>query len=317
MTARHRLVATATIDALRQLDPAAECIDVDHAQIVRVGQLDVAVVTVGVRGAAERTGRRRLRDRPSAAGSRRGRPGRARRHQPQTGLRQLERLSFGKFRGRFRSRVSPSIFHTLARMTRRGVSWVSIALLALVMAGCGASADASDGTSNGKVEFDDDGGADDDHHGPAALQLRRLRPPAQAHQHRHRLRGDLPLAERILRTGCSRTIPTQPRPRGIYIAGTPIYESFVQRPRHLLEHGQTRLVEVEQPLEMTSRLGIDVSSFARVTKTCRCARLVDARRCDDPRDKPFATHFDWTASYCQATPQDGGASRSVDPTARS
>jgi hypothetical protein len=45
MTARHRLVATATIDALRQLDPAAECIDVEHAQIVRVGQLDVAVVT--------------------------------------------------------------------------------------------------------------------------------------------------------------------------------------------------------------------------------------------------------------------------------
>ena len=46
MTARHRLVATATVDALRQLDPAAECIDIDHAQIVRVGQLDVAVVTV-------------------------------------------------------------------------------------------------------------------------------------------------------------------------------------------------------------------------------------------------------------------------------
>jgi hypothetical protein len=46
MTARHRLVATATVDALRQLEPAAECIDVDHAQIVRVGQLDVAVVTV-------------------------------------------------------------------------------------------------------------------------------------------------------------------------------------------------------------------------------------------------------------------------------
>lgn len=46
MTARHRLVATATVDALRQLDPAAECIDVDHAQIVRVGQLDVAVVTI-------------------------------------------------------------------------------------------------------------------------------------------------------------------------------------------------------------------------------------------------------------------------------
>jgi hypothetical protein len=46
MTARHRLVATATVDALRQLDPAAECVDIDHAQIVRVGQLDVAVVTV-------------------------------------------------------------------------------------------------------------------------------------------------------------------------------------------------------------------------------------------------------------------------------
>jgi hypothetical protein len=46
MTARHRLVATATVDALRQLDGAAECIDIDHAQIVRVGQLDVAVVTI-------------------------------------------------------------------------------------------------------------------------------------------------------------------------------------------------------------------------------------------------------------------------------
>ena len=31
-TARHRLVATATVDALRQLDPAAECVDVDHAR---------------------------------------------------------------------------------------------------------------------------------------------------------------------------------------------------------------------------------------------------------------------------------------------
>ena len=30
-TARHRLVATATVDALRQLEPAAECIDVDNA----------------------------------------------------------------------------------------------------------------------------------------------------------------------------------------------------------------------------------------------------------------------------------------------
>jgi hypothetical protein len=45
-TARHRLVATATVDALRQIEPAAECIDVDHAQIVRIGVHDIAVVTV-------------------------------------------------------------------------------------------------------------------------------------------------------------------------------------------------------------------------------------------------------------------------------
>jgi hypothetical protein len=45
-TARHRLVATATVDALRQLEPAAEAIDIDHAQIVRVGAHDLAVVTV-------------------------------------------------------------------------------------------------------------------------------------------------------------------------------------------------------------------------------------------------------------------------------
>ncbi len=45
-TARHRLVALATVDSLRQLEPAAECVDVDHAQIVRIGALDVAVVTV-------------------------------------------------------------------------------------------------------------------------------------------------------------------------------------------------------------------------------------------------------------------------------
>jgi hypothetical protein len=45
-TARHRLVAAATVDALRQLEPAAECIDVDDAQIVRVGSRDVAVVTI-------------------------------------------------------------------------------------------------------------------------------------------------------------------------------------------------------------------------------------------------------------------------------
>jgi hypothetical protein len=45
-TARHRLVANATIDALRRLDPAAECLDVEHAQVVRVGACDVAVVTI-------------------------------------------------------------------------------------------------------------------------------------------------------------------------------------------------------------------------------------------------------------------------------
>lgn len=45
-TARHRLVAAATVDALRQLEAGAECIDVDHAQIVRVGAHDIAVVTV-------------------------------------------------------------------------------------------------------------------------------------------------------------------------------------------------------------------------------------------------------------------------------
>lgn len=45
-TARHRLVASATLDALRQLTPAAECLDVDSAQVVRVGTQDVAVVTV-------------------------------------------------------------------------------------------------------------------------------------------------------------------------------------------------------------------------------------------------------------------------------
>jgi hypothetical protein len=45
-TARHRLVATATVDALRQLEPAAECIDIDSAQIVRVDANDIAVVTV-------------------------------------------------------------------------------------------------------------------------------------------------------------------------------------------------------------------------------------------------------------------------------
>jgi hypothetical protein len=45
-TARHRLVALATVDSLRQLEPAAECVDVDHAEIMRIGAHDVAVVTV-------------------------------------------------------------------------------------------------------------------------------------------------------------------------------------------------------------------------------------------------------------------------------
>jgi hypothetical protein len=45
-TARHRLVAAATVDALRQLHAAAECIDIDSAQTVRVGVHDVAIVTV-------------------------------------------------------------------------------------------------------------------------------------------------------------------------------------------------------------------------------------------------------------------------------
>ena len=45
-SARHRLVAAATVDALRQLQKAAECLDVESAQIVRVGPHDVAIVTV-------------------------------------------------------------------------------------------------------------------------------------------------------------------------------------------------------------------------------------------------------------------------------
>src|SRR5690349_17581174 len=47
-TARHRLVAAATVDALRQLQTAAECLDIDSAQVVRVGVHDVAIVTVVV-----------------------------------------------------------------------------------------------------------------------------------------------------------------------------------------------------------------------------------------------------------------------------
>ena len=43
---RHRLVGQATLDALRQLEPMAETLDVDSALVVRVGGVDVAVVTV-------------------------------------------------------------------------------------------------------------------------------------------------------------------------------------------------------------------------------------------------------------------------------
>ena len=43
---RYRLVASATLDALRQIEPAAECLDVESAQIVRVGSNDVAVVAI-------------------------------------------------------------------------------------------------------------------------------------------------------------------------------------------------------------------------------------------------------------------------------
>lgn len=45
-SARHRLVATATLEAVRHLVPAAVCADVDTATVVRVGQRDVAVVNV-------------------------------------------------------------------------------------------------------------------------------------------------------------------------------------------------------------------------------------------------------------------------------
>ena len=43
-TLRHRLVAMATLDALRQLEPGAETIEIDAAEVVRVGSHDVAVV---------------------------------------------------------------------------------------------------------------------------------------------------------------------------------------------------------------------------------------------------------------------------------
>jgi hypothetical protein len=43
---RVRLVSSATLDALRQLDDAAEALEVEDASIVRVGGQDVAVVTL-------------------------------------------------------------------------------------------------------------------------------------------------------------------------------------------------------------------------------------------------------------------------------
>jgi hypothetical protein len=43
---RHRLVAAATLDALRQLDPVAECLDVESAHVMRVGIHEIAVVTI-------------------------------------------------------------------------------------------------------------------------------------------------------------------------------------------------------------------------------------------------------------------------------
>ncbi len=46
MSARPRLVAAATVDALRQLMPSADSLDLDTARIERVGDQDVVVVTM-------------------------------------------------------------------------------------------------------------------------------------------------------------------------------------------------------------------------------------------------------------------------------
>ena len=45
-SARHRLVAQATLDALRQLMPSADCADVEMATVLRLGLRDVAVASV-------------------------------------------------------------------------------------------------------------------------------------------------------------------------------------------------------------------------------------------------------------------------------
>jgi len=44
LSARPRLLAEATLDALRQIEPAAECLDVDTAHITRAGSHDVVIV---------------------------------------------------------------------------------------------------------------------------------------------------------------------------------------------------------------------------------------------------------------------------------
>ena len=44
ISARPRLLAEATLDALRQLEPAAESLDVDTAEIARAGSHDVVIV---------------------------------------------------------------------------------------------------------------------------------------------------------------------------------------------------------------------------------------------------------------------------------
>jgi len=48
VASRPRLVAAATLDAIQQFVPAAECLDLDSAQIVRVGPHDVAIVMLVV-----------------------------------------------------------------------------------------------------------------------------------------------------------------------------------------------------------------------------------------------------------------------------
>ena len=81
-TARHRLVATATVDALRQLEPAAECIDVDNAADPARRRARHRGRDRRVRDAAVGTARVGIGDRAPAARGRRGRARRARRDEP-------------------------------------------------------------------------------------------------------------------------------------------------------------------------------------------------------------------------------------------